>query len=286
MAKAKKRSKSTRSKTSKVAAARPGIPSEAAIAYRDIEPDLLGLSTDRLRTINLDIPRAIAIAIAAIPRLAELRDAAAELPDYDIGNIDRLGTYALGSWYAHLLALPEVSSSRVNELLEEARPLREDMLLAAELLAHKNYFDRRSVAAIRAGQGNLDTANDLVALAALFSAAWDAVENRTTVEWPEVERASTLGPEILIALGARDRPVSDGLSPTDLRVRAFTLFINAYEQCRRAANYLRWNQQDADEFAPSLRPRGPRRPGEGGDEDEPEAPEAPEAEGTGGSAQA
>jgi len=271
---AKRRAKS---KSSPIAAAKPGIPKEAALAFADAQPSWAALSTQNLRAINVDIPSAVAIAIGAIPRLGELREAAAKLPDYDVSCIDRLGTFALAAWYAHLLALPEVASSQLAALLEEAKPLREDMLLAAELLAHKGYFDRRSVAAIRAGSGNLDTANDLVALAALFSAAWARVENRTTVEKPDVVRASTLGPEILIAMGARDRPASDGLSPAEVRARAFTLFANAYDQCRRAAGYLRWNQKDAGDYAPSLRPlRGPRRGGGGGAEPEPEPEPEPE----------
>ena len=235
------------SKPAKSNAARPGVPAEAAKAFAEVEP--------HLAAINTDIPRAVSIAVGAVPHLAGLRADAAKLPRFDITNIDRLGTYALAAWYAHLLALPEVVASELTALLEEARPLREGLLLSAELLAHKSYFDRGAVKEIRAGQGNLDTANDLVALAALFTAGWSQVENKTPVTWAQVEQAAQLGPRILIALGARDQPglkVADVTSPGERRVRAYTLFVRAYDQCRRAATYLRWGEVDADEIAPSL----------------------------------
>jgi hypothetical protein len=38
----------------------------------------------------------------------------------------------------------------------------------------------------------------------------------------------------------------------DTRDRAFTLFVQAYGQMRRAVQYLRWQYRDADQYAPSL----------------------------------
>ena len=263
-------------------AVKPGVPTDAAKAFAEIEPTLAALSPEQFIPINVDIPRAVAIAIGAVPHLAKLREAAAKLPDFDVTDLDRIGTYALAAWYAHLLALPETTESALTALLDEAKPLREDLLVAAEALAHKKIFDRAAVKAIRAGQGNIDTANDLVALAALYSMSWARVENSTTVEWPEVERAAVLGPQILVALGQRDQPgvpMSDATSPAERRVRAYTVFYKAYDQCRRAAAYLRWAEDDADTFAPALQTgRNARRGSTASEEDATDAePMAPDA---------
>lgn len=242
-------------KPNKVSAAKPSVPAEAAKAYAAVEAEIATLSPDALLPINVDIPRAVAIAIGAVPHLAKLRNAAAKLPNFDIAQIDRIGTYTLAAWHAHLLALPDVTSSMLVALIEEAKPLRQHLLLAAELLAHAGYFDSNAVQAIRAGQGNLDTANDLVALAALFTAAWPEVEHRSTVRSDDVEHAALLGPRILVALSERDQKAvaePGEMSASERRQRAFTLFANAYDQCRRAATYLRWNEGDADELVSSI----------------------------------
>ena len=250
-------------KPAKINAAKPAVPAEAAKAFAEVEPMLAALLPDQLAPINTDIPRAVAVAVGALPHIAALRDHAAKLPAFDITHIDRIGTYALAAWYAHLLALPEVVAGELTALLEDARSLREDMLLSAELLAHTGHFDKEAVKAIRAGQGNLDTANDLVALAALFTSGWSQVENKTPVQWSQVEEAAQLGPRILVALGARDQPgvkAPNPADPAERRARAFTVFVRAYDQCRRAVTYLRWNEGDADEIAPSLfANRSPRK---------------------------
>jgi hypothetical protein len=196
-----------RSKNNKKSSpAKPGAPNEAAKAFALVEPELDDLH--EVATINVDVPRAVAVAIGAVPHLLALRPRfVEELPKHPLTQLDRLQTYALAAWYAHLLALPSSGGEdALKRLLHEAAPLREDLLVAAEALAHRKLVDPEWVAEIRAGQGHLDTANDLVALAALFSGVWETVKHKSAVEWEEIERASQLGPELLVALGARHQP--------------------------------------------------------------------------------
>lgn len=253
---ARKRVTASKPTRPQAAPAKPAAPIEASVAFARIEKEVEALGPDDLEPINVDIPRAVAVAIGAAPHLHNLRALVVEqLPAFPIRLLDEIGTYALGAWFAHLLALPATSEKQLAVLLEEGTSLRDDLLIAAEALAHKGHFDRKAVEAIRAGQGNIDKANDLVALAALFAREWDKVKNKTTVEWADVQRASELGPEILVALGARDQPGVKAPSPADpaqRRARAFTLFVRAYEECRRAVGYLRWHEDDADTIAPSL----------------------------------
>lgn len=260
------------------AAAKVGVPKDGAAALAAVAAELDALAPDEFEPVNVDIPTAVSIIIAAVPHVTGLRSRiVAALPETDIQVVDRLGTYALAAWYAHLLALPRSTEQEVTSLLEEATPLREDLLVAAEALAHKRLLDPASVAAIRSGQGNLDKANDLVALAALFTAEWPRVEHKTTVEWAEVQRAGELGPKILVALGARDVPgeSTQTTDPASRRVRAYTLLIRAYDECRHAIRYLRRKEGDAAAFAPSVHVGRGGRAAEGDDDDAPALQPAP-----------
>jgi hypothetical protein len=174
------------------------------------------------------------------------------LPDFDVENLDRLGTYALAAWYAQIEAAPKTTENPVVTLVAQAKPLREDLLMAAQLLAHKGFFDAKSVAAIVGGNANLDLANDLESLAALFSSNWAAVETKSPITRADVDHAAKLGPQLLTAIGAGDKPTKVDADAIDTRNRAWTLFANAYDQCRRALTYLRWSEGDADAIAPSL----------------------------------
>lgn len=230
-------------------------PKDAANAYAEAKGEIDALAEADLVSINVDIPRAVSIALGAVGPIAEHRQRFMnELPMLPIQYVDRLKTYALAAWYAHLLALPTASPDNpVKPLIEEAGPLREGLLVAAEALAYRGVLDKERVAEIRSGQGHVDTANDLVALAMLFTQNWNKVANKTAVELAEVERASVLGPELLVALGERevskDKPADD---PAKVRVRAFSLLWKAYDQCRRGLTFLLWGERDVSEIAPSF----------------------------------
>jgi hypothetical protein len=233
---------------------KPAEPPRAAAAFAAIQPEMLELLPENLAKINIDIPQAVSIALGVLPGLAFLRPTIAELPDFKIDHFDKLETYALGAWYAHLLALPPASASNpLQPLLEEATKLRANLLSDAEALATRGHLDPEAVQVIRAGHGQVDTANDLVALSALMGSKWDEIATKTAATAEEVHRAGDLGPLLLAALGVREHSATaTPAEAADRKVRAFTLFTVAYDQLRRAMLYLRWNEGDADLLAPSL----------------------------------
>ncbi|WP_438015427.1 hypothetical protein WMF18_31760 [Sorangium sp. So ce315] len=239
----------------KPAPRKPSAPPQAAAAFDRALPEIEALSPDRLISVNLDIPRVVSQVLGVLPGLRALRaDIAEHLPTFDIARLDRLETYALAAWYAHLLWLSSGGAENaVKPLLAEAAPLRENLLGDAEALARRGLLDAATVADIRAGQGHIDMANDLVALSALFSASWSDIAGKTAATEEEVKRAGEVGPQFLAALGVREH--GKGPGPTeaaDKRARAFALLVHAYDQIRRAVAFLRWDEGDADEIAPSL----------------------------------
>jgi hypothetical protein len=276
-----KKQESTPSTTS---ASAPSAANAAAEAFAKIEPELAALTPEELTPITVEIPAAVTAVLAAAPKILAYRDAIVEqLPLHPIEQVDELETYAHATYYAHLLhnyanGSPEASKA----LIDEAQKLREDLLVAAEALAHRGMLDADAVAGIRKGHGHADTAGDLTALAQLFSASWSKISSKTAVEKTEIDRAAELGPAVMIAIAVR----KNGAKSTDTegqRTRAFTLLARAYEGCRRAVSYLRWAEQDADSITPSLfKKRAGRKPGTGKKEEEaaevaPEAAEATEA---------
>lgn len=82
-------------------------------------------------------------------------------------------------------------------------------------LAARGLLDPASVQEIRTGQGNLDIANDLVALCASLGASWAKIENKTAATAEEVHRAGDLGPLLLAALGVREHGSGEGAAPAE-----------------------------------------------------------------------
>lgn len=72
------------------------------------------------------------------------------------------------------------------------------------------------------------------------------------------------------AVGVREQGPESVAEVTADRQRAYTLFVTSHDQVRRAISYLRWEQGDVDDIAPSLFAGKKRR------ETEPEHPSTPE----------
>ena len=107
---------------------------------------------------------------------------------------------------------------------------------------------------LRPTRGHLGLAGDLVALAEHLEGARDALGSRVGVDSATLDRAGSLGQELLRAVA--DRGTGDsatGAFWTLQTARAFTLVARAYDSARRAVSYLRWPDADLGTPLPSLR---------------------------------
>jgi hypothetical protein len=271
----------------KVAPARPATPESAASAYQRVAAELDALPADRVGTVAVEVSTAVSTVLGAVSRLAELRaEIVAKLPQHPLAGIDRLSDYALAAQYAYLQSFgtQAANADRVRELLAEATPLRQRLLPVAEMLASLGLVDASRIAEIRAGTGHVDTANDLIALAATFANDWPKLSGQVPLKEAEIDRAAVLGTALLVALGVRkvgpeDAPDAKGW--VDRKNRALRLMLDAYDDARQAVAYLRWKTDDADAYTPSLfvRRRRPTRSGDSTtDEPAPAAPTGDEAD--------
>lgn len=239
------------------------------------------MSMAGLGRIVVSIPVAVKIGLGALPNIEARRDEfRRRLPEYDVERAGRLRDYARAAHYAHIVAIRHADGEgRVRAILDEASPLRERMLSAAELHALYGLLDGGRVSAIRRGTGHIDTANDLVELSVLFGESGDKLAGQTPVTEADVGRAAELGFQLLDALGQRDLGTDGSSTPArqeEDRVKAFWLFHDVYEESRRAMTYVRWREGDADLLVPSLFSGRRRRGSPSGEPDEgPEPAEPP-----------
>jgi hypothetical protein len=250
-------------------------------AYAHVRAEIVALPRDEVRRITVHVPAAAMLALGALPRMRAFREAMiAELVNPPLEALDKLHDYALAAARAHAyLVLRDDGENTLRALLDEAVPLRERLLLGAELLAAVGLLDAKKVAIIRQGSGRLDTAQDLSALAALFLGAWPAVASKIPFSRADVERAAELGDRLIEALGRQKQRTDGSGEPGELEEqlgKAYELFRRAYQLCRRAITFLRFDEGDADEIAPPLgqsRRRGRRSEVDEPEGDEPNAPE-------------
>jgi hypothetical protein len=212
------------------------------------------LAEESLTTINLDVPTTVTAVIGSCARLNTLRkDIVANIPSFDVTQLDNLETYAEALSYAQTAYL---AASTPGEPLpaigERASQFREQLLSDSNALARRGLLDGKRLADLKGGTGYLNIASDVGVLVRMLRERWSEVASKSAILPAELDEAEQLSEQITIAYAERTRQSVQVTKAADDRQRAYTLLLEAYDQARRAVIYVRWDQDDADKIAPSL----------------------------------
>ncbi len=133
------------------------------------------------------------------------------------------------------------------------------MLADAQALAQHGLLNGSQLAQLKGGNGYKNLAQDLQLLSHVMRQDWDKIQNKSGTTADDLKAAYQMSVRLMRIVGLREQGPALLAAATDRRLRAFTHFINVYEDVRRAVAYLRGRQGDADSIAPSLYPGRPRR---------------------------
>jgi hypothetical protein len=222
-------------------------------AFQQIEPDAEKVATKDLLVINIDVTTAVTTATGALPEILALRDQASKLAEFEIKNFDMLETFALATM--HVQGEYVAASTPPEELLalnEQGIALREVLHSDATALAKRGLINGSKLSTFKVSPGYKILAEDLVGLSSLLRHNWDKISAKTAITMAELDQAEDLSDRLLSAVGAREQAPAVLADVSVQRQRVFTLFVDAYDQVRRAINYLRWEEGDLETIAPSL----------------------------------
>lgn len=223
-------------------------------ALERMRPKFAAIPTDKLLQIIVDPIAAAATAQGALPEIMTLRGRiVTDVPKFDVTNLDELEMYTLALIHAqshHLMATnpPEALAA----LAEEATKLRELLLSDATALGKRGFINPTALHELKGPIGFRNVASDILALAVLLRSNWAKISSKTGVTEAELTRAELIGQRMIRAIGLREQSPTTVAATALERQQAYTLFVNAYDQVRRAVTFLRWESGDADDIAPSL----------------------------------
>lgn len=230
-------------------------------AYQTLLAEMRALPDDELMIVNLDIPTAVTTVLGALPQIRAMRpQIVAAMQTFDIAQFDKLEAYTMAAGYANsvYLAASQPSES-IEKLAEEGGTVRDLLVAEAATLAQRHLIDGQRLKDLKGANGYRNLATDLFTLAAMVRDVWPTLGGKTTLQLAELDQAETLGDRLLTAVGQREQGPAVVATSAENRQRAFTLFINAYDNVRRAVTFLRWHEEDFEEIAPSLYGRPTRR---------------------------
>ncbi|HET9956327.1 MAG TPA: hypothetical protein VFQ61_17585 [Polyangiaceae bacterium] len=228
---------------------------QAAIeAVERLKPRYQALIPEELIQVNLDVPAAIVTVLGALPAIRNLRPSVVEqLPKHDIGLFDSLEDAALALNELHVQFLIATRpTDDLEQLLSEATQLRDLLLSDVTALTKRGLIEGNHLDELKGPIGYKNLAVDLNILYVALRSSWAKIQGKSAVTEAELDRAGKLQQRMMRVVGFRELGASAMATSNDLRQRAFTYFMRAYDDARRVVTYLRWEEDDADTIAPSL----------------------------------
>lgn len=222
-------------------------------ALEQVRGQMAILEPNDLQPITIDPLTAVSTARGALPQLMKLRDQMVALPGFDAKNIDDLETLAIAAQATQsILLAADTPPERFSELIADATELRQRLYNDALALAQRGLISETPLQALKGPVGFRNVASDLGTLAMILRGAGSRIEGKACVTEEALDQAEIYSEEVIADLGLKNNAPATVAGVVLERQQAFTLFINAYDQVRRAVTYLRWNEDDIDDFAPSL----------------------------------
>jgi hypothetical protein len=252
----------TRKKPAKPERSPSPQPSGAEQAFLALAPELeafTGAIGQRV-LVDVQVASAVAHSVALRDREPERRSSFQRLADvelYDMTLPQRVGQLALATWFTRQRQLGRLAltsaASVPPDTLRKAQLTRRRMLKVLE-----HWFDddpeiMAEVAAIRAGAGHQDLANDLEALADMYRRKpIETVIRKDAKHYlaADVDTARSLARAIFggLGLGRKREAKRWGV----LCLRAWTLLLADYEEHRVAGVFLFRKLENTAETYPSL----------------------------------
>lgn len=260
----------------------PNGPAPAdEFAYRHaldiVGPELAALQEDDLSPINLDIPETVKTVRGAIAEIMPFKEqVAAAMPSFNLALFDKLETYAMALGYANTrYRASTMPVEPLEELQAEAVVIREQLLSDLNALAFRGLVDGDRLSEVKRTNGYNNLAQEVMLMAELARKNWSAIASRTLLTPEELSKAENVAARLVKAAGEKDQIKPRVAAEQDVRRRAYTLLLNAYDEVRRAITFVRWKEDDVDDIAPSLFQKGRRKHEKAAAE--PVAPAAPSA---------
>ena len=257
-----------------------GDPEECRAAFAELAPTIAAVPAASLLPINIDVPTAVTVALGAASKLTAMEPELVQaLPSANHDHGRKVRAAALALMHTHVAHQVFVEpEEEFQAQIARSQELRTKFFADITAAITRGLIDPKAVDDYRGTVGYKVVANDLMITTQVVRAHWDSLAGHTFITEDEIAEAETLVAQVLTNIGQRDQAPLQASEASLRRQRAFTLFVNTYAEARRAVQYVRFHDGDADSIVPSLyagRGNGNhRRPAEA-DEQEP-APEPTE----------
>jgi hypothetical protein len=204
------------------------------------------------RGASIDVSRAASAVEASLTKVARHRGLLiAEFGERARVVLDTLLVTALAARQCDIEVTRFSVSSDVSPSYAATRRAYDLLWTDARSLVNHGLFEASWVEVARPIQGYDALIQSVLVLVSLFREKWESLEEHTPITSADLDAAELAAQEMNTAMALRDHAVRR-FEAVELRARALTKLMKDYDSLRRMVTFVRWEEGDADEMAPSL----------------------------------
>jgi hypothetical protein len=233
--------------------------SPLVVAYDAVLPEIQAVAPKDYVSYPSNVTQTISSILNVHPQITPFKEALSRLPDFNMQSVDKLSTYGLATLHANANH-PQPRSRRADaQALQRGFETRERYRAAAGTLIKHDLLDDPRLQTITMLRGFESVATDLATYGSVFRDGWAHVENNTPVHADDLDASDELAVQLLDIAAYRNNKKKQAASPSVvLRMGAYTLFANAWDEIERGLTYLLWRDSAKLE---SVGIRGPKKSG-------------------------
>ena len=202
--------------------------------------------------MRLGASAAAGIAEGALPRILTQRAAvAAEFGEARAAYIDGLPSLVNETQDAFLGVTMVEAGGSVVALHSEVAGFHALLLSDADGLVLRKLLDPKLVEPCRPAQGYLTTVSSTLLTVKLFREQWEKIKERAPTEKADLDLAESKALELRQRLHEGELG-TDRIIAMEKRAKLLAVLVRQYGEVRRMIGFVRYWDDDADTFAPSL----------------------------------
>jgi hypothetical protein len=223
-------------------------------SFEKLANERAAIPDERVKVVNCDASQAVSVVLAVVTRLRGLRDDIVKaLLDFNIERFDELEDRALALQFANTdYLLATKPPDNLKEQYEEGLKLRNVLHADINTLAVRGLVNGDALKDYSGNVGYKNVAVDLNMVARFLETNWPNIQGKCAVTTDEIAHALQLAIRLLRGASARELSPEQLAQMADDRNRAFSLLMEAYDDARRAVQYIRYHENDADTIAPNI----------------------------------
>lgn len=236
-------------------------PSQYRQRFDNSLATMLALSTDDLLIVNVDLAALVLLIRGKLAAVLALRPELARLPHFNLALFDHLEDYTGALFYTQAMYVTDAPpEADLAPLAQRCAGHLDTLLVATTALLERGLLPKELLHSVGRTNAHDKLVLNTQALVERLRAAWPTIGTRTALTPEDLTAAETAATALGDALSARAAAEARTAEAAELRQRAFTLFVRAWDEARRGVTFLRWHEGDADQLAPSpYINRGPHR---------------------------